>query len=243
MITLGYLVITVMCLIVLAYAIKLWRDQRDAFSLLILIPLMFLWLDNFTIATGRFIGEGNFLTLFNYLRYYWHWQMLPLLIIVAGMLLRRAGFSFAENKLVMSLFCLTAVGFMILDVPYIFEVEFYPACYGETFRLVASVPEWQICDPTNPPPEGLSVSPLPAISVNVALLIVGIAIWVRHGFPWLALGCGFMFVAAGLSQLPGFYYGPLLGNFGEPILNGGLLAAAFKFGRNHEQKRHLSGPL
>ena len=230
MITIGYAIIAVMCLVVLYYAFKLWQEQRNALSLLILVPLLLLWLDNFAIATGKYIGEGPILTAFNYLRFYWHWQMLPLLMIVAGILLRRGGFEFAQNKIVMALFCIVAVGFMIMDVPYIFQVEFYPACYGDTFRLTINVAESQICDPNNPPPEGIFVSPLPAIAVNFALMLTGFALWWRHKFPWLALGSLFMFVAADLQQAPGFFYGPLLGNFGEPIFNAGLIAAAFRFG-------------
>ena len=237
MITIGYFVVGVMCLVVLYYAVKLWQSQRNALSLLILIPLIFLWLDNFAIVVGKYIGEGGLLTFITYLRYYWHWQMLPLLMIAAGILLRRADFAFAQNKLVMALFCIAAVGFMILDVPYIFQVDFYPTCYGDTFRLTTNVPAGQICDPANPPPAGVSVAPIPAIAVNFTLMLVGFALWARHGFPWLALGSLFMFIAAGVSQVPSFFYGPLFGNFGEPIFNAGLVAAAFRFGVAKEQNR------
>ena len=238
-ITIGYFVVGVMCLIVLYYAYKLWQEQRNALSLLILIPLIFLWLDNFAIVVGQYIGEGGLLTFITYLRYYWHWQMLPLLMIAAGILLRRGGFAFAQNKVVMALFCVVAVGFMILDVPYIFQVDFYPTCYGETFRLTTNVPQGQICEGTNPP-AGISVAPIPAIGVNFTLMLVGFALWARYGFPWLALGSLFMFIAAGISQVPSFYYGPLLGNFGEPIFNAGLVAAAFKFGM---QRRPDQSPV
>lgn len=230
MITVGYLIITVMCLVALYYSAKLWLERRDAMSLLILAALSLLWLDNFAIAVGAYVGEGLLLTSMSYARYFVHWQVLPVLMIVAGILLRRGGFAFAQNKIVMGLFCVVAVIFMAMDVPYIFQIDFYPACYGDTFRLVTNVPASQICDPANPPPQGISVAPIPAISVNVTLMIVGFALWVRHGFKWLALSCLFMFVAAGLSQMPGFYYGQILGNLGEPIFNAGLIAAAYRFG-------------
>lgn len=230
MITISYLIIMVLCLVALYFSAKLWLERRDWMSGLIFAPLSLLWLDNFAVATGAYMGEGLLLTIISYLRYYIHWQVLPVLMIVAGMLLRRSGFAFAQNKIVMSLFCIAAVVFMVMDVPYIFQVEFYPACYGETFRLVTNVPASQICDPANPPPQGLSVAPIPAISVNVTLMLVGFALWIRHGFKWLALACLFMFVAAGVSQVPSFYYGPVLGNLGEPIFNAGIIAAAYRFG-------------
>lgn len=234
-ISIGYFGIGVMCLVALYYAVNLWQQQRSALSLLILTTLIFLWLDNFAIALGQFIGEGPILTGITYIRFFWHWQMLPLLMIAAGILLRRGGFEFARSKIVMGLFCLVAVGFMVLDVPYIFQVEFYPACYGETLRLTTNVPAGDICDPANPPSAGISVAPIPAITLNFTLLVVGVALWVRHKFPWLALTSLFMFVAAGLQQVPGFYYGPLLGNFGEPIFNYGLLAAAYRFGGRQQE--------
>ena len=229
-ITLGYLIIGLMCFVVLYYSVQLWREQRNALSLLILIPLVFLWIDNISIAGGRYIGEGPLLNGITYILYFWHCQMLPLLMIVAGMLLRRGGFAFAQNKFVMGAFCVVAVYFMYLDVPYILDVEFYPACYGDTFRLALSVSSDQVCAPGDSPIKGISVAPIPAISVSLAIMITGILLWIRHGFYWLALTSIFMFIAAGLQQAPGFYYGPLLGNFGEPIFNAGLIAAGYRFG-------------
>lgn len=230
MITALYALNTVMCLVVLYYSIKLWREQRDVTTFLIFLALSLLWLDNFAIATGRFFGEDSaIITVMSYTRYYMHWQVVPVLMIVAGALLRRGGFEFAKNKFVMGAFCVVAVFFMALDVPYIFQVEFYPACYGETVRMVINVPANQVCDPANPPPPGISVAPIPAISICLTMIAVGIALWVRHGFKWLALCSIFMFVAAGTSQSPDFYLGQWFGNFGEPIFNVGIIMAAFRF--------------
>ena len=230
MITAHYALNTVMCLVVLYYSVKLWREQRDWATFLIFLALSLLWLDNFAIATGRFWSEeGGVLTVMSYARYYMHWQVVPVLMIVAGALLRRGGFEFAKNKIVMGLFCVVAVFFMYLDVPYIFQVEFYPACYGDTVRMVINVSPTQVCDPANPPPPGISVAPFPAISICLTMIAVGIALWVRHGFKWLALCSIFMFVAAGTSQMPEFYLGQWFGNFGEPIFNVGIIAAAYRF--------------
>ncbi len=243
MITALYSLNTVMCLVVLYYSVKLWREQRDATTFLIFLALSLLWLDNFAIASGRFFGEGPVMTVMTYTRYYMHWQVLPVLLIVAGAFLRRSGFAFAKNKIVMGVFCTVAVFLMILDVPYIFQVEFYPACYGETLRIVTNVPVSQVCDPANPPPPGISVAPIPAISICLTMIAVGIALWMRHGFKWLALCSLFMFVAAGTSQLPEFYLGQWFGNFGEPIFNVGIIAAAYRFPppQRSEENGQLAG--
>lgn len=229
MITAGYLVIALMCLVALYYAVRLWRERPGSTSLLILIPLLFLWLDNFAIAAGRWVGDGVLMTGMTYLRFYWHWQMLPLLVIVAGALARHAGFAWARPKWVMALFCLLAVVFMVMDVPYIWQVQFQPACYGDTLRMVVNVPDGQVCPGTTPLPPQTSPSPLPAISVNLILMAIGFMMWARHKFPWLALACVVMFAFAASGAVPGFFWGQILGNLGEPIFNFGLLAAGFRF--------------
>ena len=229
MIAFGYSVIAIACLAALASSFNLWRRHRNAVTLLILIPLMFLWLDNFAIAVGRWVGEGALLTGMTYLRFFWHWAMLPLLFIVAGGLARRAGFGWAQSKFVMAAFCLVAVALIALDVPHIFQVEFYPACYGDTFRYTINVPADQICDPANVPPKGVSVPPFAAIGVNIVLMAIGFGMWWKHKFSWLALACVFMFVCAASGAIPGFFWGQFLGNVGEPVFNAGLIAAGYRY--------------
>ena len=201
MIATFYLIISAMCFVALYYSFKLWRQHPNPITLLILIPLLFLWLDNFAIATGKWVGEGPILTGMTYLRFYWHWQMLPLYMIVAGALARRSGFFWAQPKWVMAIFCIVAVFFMIDDVPYIWQVQFQPACYGDTYRFVINVPAGQLCEGTT----------------------------ALDKFPWLALPCVFMFACAASGAIPGFYWGQLIGNVGEPIFNIGLIAAGFKY--------------
>ena len=62
MIATFYLIISAMCFVALYYSFKLWRQHPNPITLLILIPLLFLWLDNFAIATGKWVGEGPILT-------------------------------------------------------------------------------------------------------------------------------------------------------------------------------------
>jgi hypothetical protein len=227
--SIAYSIVAVACLAALWSSFRLWRTHRNAITLLILIPLLFLWLDNFAIAAGRWVGEGPLLTGMTYLRFFWHWAMLPLLFVVAGGLARRAGFAWAQPKAVMAAFCVVAVALMVLDVPHILDAKFYPACYGDTFRLTMNVPADQICDVANPPPKGMSVPPVAAIGINIVLMAIGFAMWWKHKFPWLALACIFMFVCAGSGAIPGFYWGQLLGNVGEPVFNAGLIAAGYRY--------------
>lgn len=228
MITIAYLIIAAAAFACLVYCVRAYLEQRSTILLLTLIPLAFLWFDSFAIATGRFIGEGDVMLAATYLRYGMHWAALPLLFIVAGMLLRRAGFQFADNKIVMGLFCVIAVFFIIEDFRYLFIVDFYPACFAETLRYVTQISPGQECSP-DMAGVGSAVSPSPAaaILVNLTMMLVGFALWARHKWPWLALGCIVMFAAAGTPQS---LVGPILGNAGEPIFNFAVVAAVIRFG-------------
>lgn len=233
MITIGYLIIAAAAFACLICCVQAYMEDRSTILLLTLIPLAFLWFDSFAIATGQFIGEGAIMMAATYLRYGMHWAALPLLFIVAGMLLRRAGFKFAENKIVMGLFCVVAVFFIVEDFRYIFIVDFYPACFGETLRYVTNISAGQECSPDMVgvgSPD--TPSPAAAILVNLTMMLVGIAIWVRHKWPWLAIGCIIMFAAAGTPQS---LAGPILGNAGEPIFNFAVVAAVIRFGKGDKR--------
>ena len=108
--------------------------------------------------------------------------------------------------------------------------DFYPACYGETLRYVTQVPIGQACAPGL---EGLGtrVSPAAAILLTLILLASGIAIWIKHKWPWLALGCFIMLLAAQPTPI-----GPILSNAGEPIFTFVVTLAAIKFGNKAKEQ-------
>ena len=223
MITIGYLFIAVLAGACLVFAARAYLNEPNKMLLLILCPTSLLWFDSFAIAVGQYVGEGSLLLGSSYIRYLAHWLMLPLLFIVAGMILRGADFKFASSKYVMGAFCLLAVFFIIEDARHIFIVDFYPACYGETLRYVTKVPIGQACTPEL---EGVGtrVPPLAPIILTTLLLFIGIAIWIKHKWPWLVAGCVIMLVAAQPTSI-----GPILSNAGEPFFTFALTLAAIKF--------------
>ena len=230
MITIGYMFVAFLAAACLVYAAKAYLKQPNNMLLLILCPTSLLWFDSFVIAIGQFIGEGNLLLIATYIRYSAHWLMLPLLFIVAGMILRGADFKFASNKYVMGLFYILAVFFIIEDFRHIFIIDFYPACYGETLRYVTQVPIGQACTPGL---EGIGkrVSPAAPILLTLILLASGIAIWIKHKWPWLAVGCFIMLLAAQPTPI-----GPILSNAGEPIFTFVVTLAAIKFGNKSKEQ-------
>ena len=223
MITIGYLFIAVLAGACLVFAARAYLNEPNKMLLLILCPTSLLWFDSFAIAVGQYVGEGSLLLGSSYIRYLAHWLMLPLLFIVAGMILRGADFKFASSKYVMGAFYFLAVFFIIEDARHIFIVDFYPACYGETLRYVTKVPIGQACTPELEG-VGITVPPWAPIILTMTLLVIGTAIWVKHKWPWLVVGCVIMLLAAQPTPI-----GPILSNAGEPFFTFALTLAAIKF--------------
>ena len=225
-----------LCFAVIHLALWVWgwqawsRAGRPTALFLVLFSSTLLWWDNFRIGIGRFIGEGELLKAMTVPAFAWHWSLLPLLIIAAGSIARQAGLGWARQRWVMGGFCVFAVALSALDIPKIFSLELYPACVADTFRYSGSVSEWHLCSPDDAVVKGEGAA-LVAILSNIVVLIVGVAIWIRHRWPWMALGAGAMFIAAG--AFGGSYYALPIANFGEILITGGLLATALHFARQH----------
>ena len=224
MITFGYSVIAVIAFSCFVFGIRAYLSEPNKILFLILINTSLLWFDSFVTAIGQYTGEGTLLLVMTYIRYAAHWLTLPLLFIVAGMILRAADFKFAQSKYVMGLFCLIAVFFIVYDFRYMFILDFYPVCYAETFRYATQVPIGQECSP-GMAGMGYKVLPIAPILLTLILLISGIAIWIKHKWPWLAVGCAVMLLAAQPTSI-----GPILSNAGEPVFIFALMLAAIKFG-------------
>ena len=208
---------------------KLWSQTGRPVSLfLVLFGGTLLFYDNFRIGIGRFIGPGETLYALSVPAFAWHWSMLPLLVIAAGSIARQAGLEWAKSRLVMGAFCLVAVSLSALDIPKIFDMDLRVGCLADTVRYTTSVTAEQLCSPGDQVFRGGGAA-LVAIITNVIVLGVGIALWVRHKWPWLAVGSGAMFIAAGAFatskwSLP-------IANFGEICITLSLITTCAHFAR------------
>lgn len=208
---------------------KLWSDTGRPVSLfLVLFGGTLLFYDNLRIGIGRFLGPGDLLYALSVPAFAWHWSMLPLLVIAAGSVARLADLGWARNRFVMGAFCVAAVALSAHDIPWIFAMDLRVACLADTVRYTTNVTPGQLCPGSEPWSAGIG-SPLVAILTNVVVLAVGIALWVRHKWPWLAVGSGAMFIAAGAfarSQwsLP-------IANFGEICITLGFIVTCAHFAR------------
>ena len=205
------------------------RAGRPVALTLVLISSTLLFYDNFRIGIGRFIGEGDLLKALSVPAFAWHWSMLPLLIIAAGSMARLAGLNWARNRFVMGGFCVLAVALSAMDIPKIFSMELVPACIDDVLRYSTSVNEAQLCGPDSVVVQGAGAA-FVAIATNIVVLIVGITIWVRRRWPWMALGALAMFIAAGVFARS--YYSLPIANFGEILITLGLISTALHLSRH-----------
>ena len=230
MITIGYSVIGAVAFACFIFGIRAYMVEPNRILFLILINTSLLWFDSFATAVGQYIGEGSLLLNMTYVRYAAHWLTLPLLFIVAGMILKAADFKFAQSKYVMGFFVFLAVFFIVYDFRYMFILDFYPVCYAETFRYATQVPIGQECSP-GMAGLGTKILPIAPILLTLILFVSGIAIWIKHKWPWLAVGCFVMLMAAQPTPI-----GPILSNAGEPVFIFCLMLAAIKFGTNSKEE-------
>ena len=230
MITIGYSVIGAVAFACFIFGIRAYMVEPNRILFLILINTSLLWFDSFATAVGQYIGEGSLLLNMTYVRYAAHWLTLPLLFIVAGMILKAADFKFAQSKYVMGFFVFLAVFFIVYDFRYMFILDFYPVCYAETFRYATQVPIGQECSP-GMAGLGTKVLPIAPILLTLILFVSGIAIWIKHKWPWLAVGCFVMLMAAQPTPI-----GPILSNAGEPVFIFCLMLAAIKFVTNAKEE-------
>ncbi len=229
-----FLLFAVIHIVIWVWGWRAWASHgRPRALFLILFGGTLLWYDNFRIGIGRFIGEGDLLRSMSEPAFIWHWTMLPLLVIAAGIIARTAGLRWAQGRWVMGSFCLVATALIVLDIPKVFNFELYPTCLADTVRYSTNVAAENLCSPDDAVITGGPGAALVAILTNIIVLLVGIVLWVQRGWPWMALGAGAMFVAAG--AFAGSYWSLPIANFGEILITLGLIASALRFapsGRN-----------
>ena len=218
---------------------RLWAETgRPVALLIVLVGATLLFYDNFRIGIGRFIGPGDLLYNLSVPAFAWHWSLLSLLVIAAGSVARLAGLKWAQGKLVMGAFCVVAVALSAHDIPKIFSMELHPACLADTVRYTVTVKEAQLCSPTDQLVPGGADAAIVAIITNVIVLAVGIALWIQRRWPWLVVGSGLMFIAAGAFGR-GTYALPI-SNFGEICITLSFILTCAHFARLKQGVRRPS---
>jgi hypothetical protein len=134
------LVIGNICLVI--WLARSWLRQRDWVLLVTLLPMLALPYDTGVVALGSTLGEGDLLRRLSMPRLLWFYLTMPLLLLIAGGIARRADFAWAQSRgFVIGLGALT-VGFLAFGWENIFSIPtLYPACFEDA----SSVCWWSAC--------------------------------------------------------------------------------------------------
>jgi hypothetical protein len=221
------------------WGVHRWRRSgRPAGLGLVLLPAALLWYENLRTGLGRFLGPGELLYALSVPALAWHWTVLPVFVLAAVAMAREAGLTWACSLpgrlvtagLVAALFAIDlpyALGLLFGGTGPLPDVELRLGCIGDAVRYTATLSEAYLCDPADAT-HRVGPGPLVAITMVIFVLAVGVALWVRRGWPWLALTAGAMFLAAGAGPAFGAYAAPLA-NVGEVALIAGMLATGARF--------------
>ena len=186
-------------------------SQARSYWWLLLIVLFGLFYDNFILAIGSLLGEGDLLKSLSVGRYVGHALGTPLLVIFVFGVARRAGLGWAQAKLAHALICLfttVLIGFGV---------------FRDIVNLeMAAEPLFDVIRYSNVGPKG---PPISSISTILAMIFMGVLLWHSTGWKWLAIGSIFMFIAAAVGMGERIF----ISNLGEVVLGWACLASARGF--------------
>lgn len=208
---LGHLIIAIIELIILIFAYPFFRLSNNQAMIVLPIVLVGNIYNNIILFSGNFFGEGELLLNLSYLRFFLHYLVVPLLIVVAIELAYLSGAKWANKFLRISSW-LIAFGLTGYDlITHYRNLELMPETLAGSLHYVAV---------------NASI-PIITILVNIFLLLIGIGIWVRTK-NWL-----WLFVASLISLLGNaLSFGELdtlVGSASELILELGLLLTQYDF--------------
>jgi hypothetical protein len=194
-------------LLLIGWSIGLWLQSHSLAMIILPIILVSISYDNFLLATGALIGEGELLKFLSQIRFLAHHLFVPFLIVVGVELAHRSEASWANN-FTRSLAWIISLSLAIVDIfnRYIGS-DLVPIYFAEVLRYTAS------------PIKGI---PIITIAVTLFLLLIGIGIWIRSKHKWFWLFIGTLIALVG-NALPLSIVGTLPGSLSEFVMTLTLL--------------------
>lgn len=206
--TLAYVVYATAQAALAVWAFILWRKDRSAGALALLLPIAAVWYDNLVIALGVYIGPGPTLAALTIPRFAGHALFTPIWIVAAVSFAIRAG-AFAGRERLFVVGSWVLYGSMVV-VGLLNEVIFFK---GELVTEGDAVYYTNVGRLFTPPP--------PSLTMLVVVLICGAIVMWRTRWPWMFLGA----LPVPLSQfLSGDGAAFLFINSGEVIMSASLVA-------------------
>jgi hypothetical protein len=202
MLTVAYAVFALAQLALSVSAVALWRRRPSLGALVLALPILALVWDNAVVGLGSSIGEGPLLTALTYPRFAGHALLTPVWIVTALEFARRGGIPWARGRAARiwawSLYgAMAALG--VLSAIVLLRLE--PVRKGGLVYYTNA--------------GGLPGPPIPAIVMVMAVLVVGMLLLKRTGWPWMLVGGTLMLFAAAVpARIVGFW----LSNTGEVAL-------------------------
>lgn len=194
----------------LVLSVRLWRRDGHRVGLLLCASVCTLVYDNFIISLGSFIGDSSLLRGLNYVRYVLHVLTTPLLIYYGLVLAASAGLAWARTRPAqVGLATLSIVMMAWAASDNLLNLQMQLTSYVGTLRYANA---------------GIHGPPVPELVTISALIVYGVAVFMRTRWAWMAVGSIVIFILAGAGPALG-----LLGNFGEIALMSGLVATVWRF--------------
>ncbi len=207
MFTLIHIVFGVAQLALAVVGARHWLAHRSSYGLIAILVIAALVYDNFAIAAGALLGEGDALKAVNTPRYIFHSLLTPLLIIFACGVARRADLRWSQGKGVHAAFCILATALVAYSAYVdVINLRLEPARFQDTLRYSN---EFSL----------LKGPPLPSFTAMIVLVGVGVMVWVRARWPWLFAGALAVLILAGAGARA-----ITVANLGEVFLSAALVA-------------------
>lgn len=152
----------------------------------LLLVILALVYEMFVLFIGRWVGEGGLLEGLNYVRFWLHALVTPLLILISWKSLFRANFHWAKSDW----FKTVAFSLTIALICY----EFVTGVLG-----IQLVPKWEagILFYENAVKQKF---PLMIIVISATIFITGILLWRKLRWPWLLIGVSVMLIGSFITN-------------------------------------------
>jgi hypothetical protein len=165
-------------------------NKKSWYAILVFIITFGLAYDNFAIAAGAFLGEGELTKTLNMPRYWIHALFTPSMMIASFGALRMMDINFAKSKVWHIIICVLATALIALgSYTDILNLTLAPKFEAGVLRYINTF-------------EFLKGPPIPAVLTIIVVLIFGIIAWRKVGLKALFFGSLFMFLLAPQTSVP-----------------------------------------